>query len=321
MGFSKKIYRAAVAEIAKRKSNAEAMADESLAKFYHLCPRAEEINRERAAKSAAIVKVVLAGGDVRTGLTELKKQSMALKTEYDALLAKHGLSEADVLPQYTCPKCEDTGFVDGKMCICLKSLQRDIAYRELSTELPLSASTFDSFSLDYYKNPSDREAAERMISYCIKYAESFNAHSRSLLFLGATGLGKTHVSLAIANEAVSKGYGVIYGSTQSFAVSIERERFDRDVENDTVSQLTDCDLLIIDDLGTEFPSAYVNAAIYDIVNTRLLSNRPTIISTNLSLRELEKSYSERFVSRIVGNFTAFEFKGNDIRKEKRRQLG
>ena len=223
----------------------------------------------------------------------MKDRGLALKAEFNQLLAEHHLTEADVTPQYQCLACRDTGFVDGRMCTCLKSLQRRMAFEKLSMSVPLENCTFESFSLDYYK---DDERAyrqmEKVFAACKSYGEKFRADSPSLLFKGGTGLGKTHLSLAIAGKAIEKGFGVIYGSAQSFAVALERERFDRDLPEDgsTDAQLGECDLLILDDLGTEFPSAYVNAALYNIVNTRMMAGKPTIISTNLSLKELEQRY-------------------------------
>lgn len=321
MGYGKKIYQAASQELEKRRQKAEQIAENKLHAFHTLCPRAEEINRQKASNAAKIVKTVLRGENVREGLEHLKENAAALDAEYASLLQTHGVLSDDILPPYACSKCADTGFVDGMMCSCLKDLQRQLAHKALSTNLPLEDSTFESFSLHYYTDEKVRKAMESTLAWCKKYAESFNSHSRSLLFKGATGLGKTHMSLAIANVAIDRGFGVIYGSTQSFAVAIERERFDRggDELAETATQLSTCDLLILDDLGTEFPSAYVNAALYDIINTRLLAEKPTIINTNLSLSELEKTYSERFASRIVGNFDVFDFRGDDIRFQKRRE--
>ena len=133
---------------------------------------------------------------------------------------------------------------------------------------------------------------------------------------GGTGLGKTHLSLAIANAAIEKGFGVVYGSAQRFAVALEKERFSREDGGDTIDSLKDCDLLILDDLGTEFFSAYSNAAIYDVINDRLLSGRPTVISTNLALPGLEERYGQRFTSRIVGGYAMLGFKGKDVRVQK-----
>ena len=210
---------------------------------------------------------------------------------------------------------------DGKTCSCFKELQRRLAYEKLSLEVPLSECTFENFSLDYYKE--DQQAYRQMsgiFQACREYAARFRKDSPSLLLKGGTGLGKTHLSLAIAGRALEKGYGVIYGAAQAFAVSLEKERFERtdsDQDEDTQAQLISCDLLILDDLGMEFPSAYVNASLYYILDTRILTKRPTIISTNLSLPELEKRYGERLVSRLSGHYGQMVFQGSDIRNQKR----
>ena len=208
------------------------------------------------------------------------------------------------------------------MCTCLKSLQRRMAYEKLSMSVPLENCTFESFSLDYYK---DDERAyrqmEKVFAACKSYGEKFRADSPSLLFKGGTGLGKTHLSLAIAGKAIEKGFGVIYGSAQSFAVALERERFDRDLPEDgsTDAQLGECDLLILDDLGTEFPSAYVNAALYNIVNTRMMAGKPTIISTNLDYDGISRQYDERVASRLFTNYTFWQFVGTDVRLLKKQE--
>ena len=223
-------------------------------------------------------------------------------------------------PQYQCSLCRDTGFVDGRICSCFKNLQRRMAYERLSMSVPLENSTFEGFSLEYYQEDERTyKQMEKVFYACKNYADKFRADSPSLLFKGGTGLGKTHLSLAIAGKAIEKGFGVVYGSAQSFAVALERERFDRDLPEDggTDAQLAECDLLILDDLGTEFPSAYVNAALYNIINTRMMAGRPTIISTNLSLKELEQRYSQRFASRVTGYYGKLEFLGKDVRVQKR----
>ena len=162
---------------------------------------------------------------------------------------------------------------------------------------------------------------EGVLRACRKFAQNFRADSPSILFKGGTGLGKTHLSLAIANVVIEKGFGVVYGSTQSFAVALERERFGR-VGAGTFQQLTGCDLLILDDLGAEFPSQYVNAMLYDAVNARMLGDRPTVISTNLSMKELEDRYGERFASRVAGYYGKLEFHGADVRvQQQRRRMG
>lgn len=134
----------------------------------------------------------------------------------------------------------------------------------------------------------------RVLDVCMTYAQNFSLHSSNLILMGGTGLGKTHLSLAIANTAIAKGFGVVYSSVNNIVAKLEREHFGREEENDTSSLLLDCDLLILDDLGTEFRTAFSVAEIYNIVNTRQMAQRPTIISTNLTMKEIEERYTERF---------------------------
>ncbi len=323
MGYGKKIYEKAAAQLERRRQAAESAAGQESERFYNLCPEARGLREAMAANAAGAARALLKGGNVREELEKLRARAGELNAQYDKLLAQNGLSRQDVTPRYSCALCKDTGFVDGRMCSCLKQLQRSLAYEALSMDVPLESCTFDTFSLEYCgDDPQARRQMENILNACKSYAQRFRANSPSLLFKGGTGLGKTHLSLAIAGAVIEKGFGVIYGSAQSFAVALEKERFEkRDPADpgDSHSQLLSCDLLILDDLGTEFPSAYVNAALYDVVNTRMLAERPTIISTNLSMKELEDRYSERFASRIAGYYGKLEFLGNDVRVEMRKR--
>lgn len=324
MGYGAKIYQAACQELEIRRRQAEETAQDNLERFFEKCPRAREIRREMGRNGANAAIAVLSGGNVREQLTQMKEQGMALKEEYDRLLAEHHVTQSDVTPQYQCSRCKDTGFVDGRMCQCLKNLQRQMAFQRLSMDAPLENSTFEEFSLEYYRE--DEKAyrqMEKVLAACKRYADNFRADSPSFLFWGGTGLGKTHLSLAIAGKAIEKGFGVVYGSAQSFAVALERERFLREQDMaedaDVQSQLTDCDLLILDDLGTEASSNYVKSAFYDIINSRMMKNKPTLISTNLTMKDLEKRYTPRFTSRIAGYYSKVQFLGNDVRLQKRRR--
>lgn len=322
MGYGKKIYDEACRKLENSRRNAEAEAARKTAEFYRLCPDAREIKEQMGANAAKAARAVICGGDVRREMEKLRDRGLALQAEYDAMLARHGFSPADLQPPYACPRCKDTGVVDGMMCDCLKQLQRAMAYESLNMNAPLEKSTFDTFSLEYYKDdPRALHQMENVLQACKNYAARFSPGSPSLLFKGATGLGKTHLSLAIAGQVTEKGFGVLYGSTQTFAVSLERERFDRpdpETPTDTNARLMSCDLLILDDLGTEFPSQYVNAALYHVVNSRMLADKPTIISTNLTMAELESRYTERFASRLAGYYGKLEFLGTDIRIQRRR---
>ena len=327
MGYSREVYEAANRTLENRRQKAKQEYKARQNVFYIRCPRAKEIKKLLAATAIDAAKAVLNGADTKQQLILLKNKNLDLQKELSGLLKSSGLPEDYLDIKYECPNCNDEGYIDGKMCSCMKKILRNEAFNKLNELSPLSLCTFDSFSLEYYpttqirnNGPSPQKRMESILKFCENYAVNFSLSSTDLLMQGATGLGKTHLSLAIARAVINKGYGVIYGSTQNIVTKLERERFRynrEDGESDSEQYLIDCDLLILDDLGTEFSTSFSNAAIYNIINSRMMSEKPTIISTNLSLRELEKNYSERFISRIMGNNIRLEFLGNDIRQQKR----
>lgn len=324
MGYSRQVYLQAENELNKRHSDAQRKAQRALDAFYAVCPEAETVRRRIASTASQAAKAVLRGTDVRASLETLKAENLTLQRHFAELLAAHGYTREDIEPQYVCKKCEDTGYVDGRMCACHRALLRQIAYENLNRISPLTLSTFADFSLDYYSDErvnggrSDREQMRYILDYCRRYADNFSKDAGNLFFTGATGLGKTHLSLAIASAAIDKGYGVVYGTAQNFAISLERERFTRPEEGgDTLELLSECDLLIIDDLGMEISSSYITAMIYNVIDTRIMLKKPTIISTNLSMQELEKRYNERFVSRVLGFYDRMPFRGKDIRAKRK----
>lgn len=328
MGYSKEIYDSAnrILETRRRKAKQEAKTRQNI--FYIRYPQAKEIKRSLATTSINVAKAILNGANTKEQLTLLKNKNLNLQNELSLLLKSAGFPEDHLEIKYHCANCNDNGYIDGKMCSCMKKLLRHEAYNRLNRLSPLSLCSFESFSLEYYSpdpikpgEPSPKKRMENIFKYCKNYALNFNLSSDNLLMQGATGLGKTHLSLSIAKSVIDKGYGVIYGSTQNIVNKLEKERFRyRREDNDNIESeqyLIDCDLLILDDLGTEFATSFSNAAIYNIINSRMMSEKPTIISTNLSVRELEKNYYERFISRIMGNNIRLEFLGNDIRQQKR----
>lgn len=322
MGYGKQVYAKALTELESRRRKAEKKANENLDKLFLICPEAQEITRNQASTGARIAKTVLSGGNVKDALEKLKCENLSLQSRFEKLAADNGFSANQLKPQYLCEKCSDKGFIDGKMCNCLKNLQKAIAYEKLNINLPLESCSFSAFSLNYYQ-AEQHIHMQKILEYCQRYSYNFSENSASLFFKGGTGLGKTHLALAIANEVISRGFGVIYSAVQNFAVAIEKERFEKNDDgiSDTNSQLLSCDLLIIDDLGTEFSSSYVNSVLYNIINSRLVARKPTIISTNLSMKELEFRYSERFASRIAGQYNQFVFVGSDIRIRKGERKG
>ena len=183
---------------------------------------------------------------------------------------------------------------------------------------------FETFRIESYsdapdpkKGYSDREVMKKILSDCREYAENFSADSDSLLFVGQTGLGKTHLSSAIAKVVIEKGFDVVYESAPNAVSMIERDRFADDSEReDKSARLFNCDLLILDDLGTELSSKNTPAIIYNLINTRLVNSKPTIVNTNLAARELERTYDQRIISRLFGEYRVMLFEGRDLRRAK-----
>lgn len=302
--------------------------EEKIKKFYMMFPRAKEIDRLLSKTAICAAKSILNGAGAKQQLEQLKVSNQKLQFELSSILLKANLSRDYLQIKYHCEKCCDTGYVDGIMCSCMKKLLKLEAYNKLNRLSPLSLSTFDCFSLEYYSDIplkegkiSPHKRMKDILNFCMDYAENFSLKSPSLLMQGATGLGKTHLSLAIAKDVINKGYGVIYGSAPNIVMKLEKERFtygSEKIYSDSESYLIDCDLLILDDLGTEFATSFSSCTIYNIINSRIMEYKPTIISTNFSMRDLERAYSSRLVSRIMGNHLRLEFLGGDVRQSKRK---
>lgn len=327
MAYSKEIYEKALNEIKKRRANAERTAEIRRYELEEKCPDLKYINERLAGTGITLVKAFSSSPkDAVKILDELRCENAELNKERRKILTAMGLPEDYLEVHYTCEKCSDTGFYEErddkkgvsygtKLCSCHIDLLKNLASEEMSMQTPLELSSFDDFDLSFYKN--DRETLEQMkyiFETCVSYSRNFDLDSPSLLFYGRTGLGKTHLSLSIANEVIKKGYNVIYGSVNNFFAKIENEKFGKNNDTYTLDLLCDADLLILDDLGMEFATSFTNSALYTIINTRICKNLPTVISTNLSPDGLRDKYHESIVSRIVGTFETLEFLGNDIRQ-------
>lgn len=328
MGYSKEIYRATKAKMEERRTRAERRAEEIREEVYKKVPRIAELEKEISSCGILAVRAVLNGGDVRSATENLRDRSLTMQSEVKKLLAENGYDENCFEPKYHCQYCKDTGYIEkgGKTvyCPCFKSLLTATACEELNRTAPLRLSTFESFDLNFYSHETDRETGvspydkmQKIFNYCVQYAKTFTAESKSLLMRGGTGLGKTHLSLAIANEVTKRGFGVIYVSAPMLMSKLSNMHFSRDNDEDEYFEmLTKCDLLIIDDLGTEFSNQFSTAQFYNLCNSRMLLRKPLIINTNLSINELEKTYTPRFISRIYGEGVRLNFVGEDIRLKK-----
>ena len=283
--------------------------------FYKKFKRAKDIELQLSRTAIDSAKAILSGASAKEKLTELKNKNLALQKELETLLITANLPLDYLNIKYKCADCKDMGYVDGVMCDCLKSLIKKITYKNLNKLSPLSLSTFEAFNTDLYpdKNSADgvnvKSHMEKIFNFCKNYANTFNKNSENLFLQGATGLGKTHLSLAIANSAINSGYNVIYTSTPNILSKLEKEHFSHNFQDEeTEKHLIGCDLLILDDMGTEFQTSFSSAMIYNIINSRIMFQKPTIISTNLSVKEIQSAYSKRLVSRIMGNYKRLFFR-------------
>ena len=311
MGYKNEYYIRALADIAKRRFSADETANKNLISVYSKYPEIKQLddNMNKLGLLAVKSAVKLSGTDE---IINLKEEYEVINKNKQQLLEKHNISPLSLNPNYYCKKCNDTGYNNGELCECARKLAKEYYYNELCEKMPLAKSTFDLFDISLYPDDA-KENMQDILTFSKEYAANFSTDSKNLLFLGRTGLGKTHLSLSIANDAIEKGFGVIYGSSQNFLNQIQDEAFGRK-QGDTLNALLECDLLILDDFGTEFMSTYISSTIYNIINSRILSSRPTIISTNLSLSEINSVYGERIMSRILGNYIIKQFTGKDIRQ-------
>lgn len=256
-------------------------------------------------------------GNLAARIEKMRRDNASLNKKREELLVKNGFPADYTRPQYECSKCGDTGYVGINMCDCLKRAIILENYKTSGIGGLLIDQTFDNFSLDMYSAGENRSAMSEILTGVKKYAENFNLADKpsSLLFLGATGLGKTHLSSAVARVILEKGYEVVYESAPNIMYEMEKERFSYNSNLD-IDRYFNADFLIIDDLGTEFRSKLNASGVYNLINTRLLSGKPTLISTNLTPKEIEKEYEPRVFSRLFGSFDLFYFRGEDVRRKK-----
>ena len=325
MAYSKEVVQRARARLAQAKEDRESENRQHLAEAYDRVPRLRQIDiLLRRTMAMAAQAVFASGGDVQAAMAEAKAQNQALQQErawlIDANFEEGFLDETPI-----CDRCGGTGYMGSQMCECLAELCRQEQKKEL-TLLSGGKESFNQFRLDYYPDRADpklgvspRAIMERNLRTCRTYTATFSQSSGNLLFNGGTGLGKTFLSACIARGVADKGYSVIYETATHLFNKLEQAKFNPSEETrQEAAKFTACDLLIIDDLGTEMPGQFVTAALYSLLNDRLLSGKPMIISTNLNVDEIHRRYSPQIASRLQGSFHQLIFLGEDIRILKNR---
>lgn len=314
--MSNAIFDEAMRIIGDSRKKAERISEERKAEVEEKIPELKELNDKLSSTVCELTKVIISkSDDAESQIEKIKKTNIETQNMRNELLTSNGYPADYLMPQYSCKKCSDTGFVDGKRCDCLEKLVEKLKIDKLNENSSISMYSFADFKTSYY----DGKAAETMtkiLGFCQRYAANFSKQSESLFMCGETGLGKTHLSLSIAKEVIARGYNVAYDSIINYLNEIEREHFGKS-DNDTLSAITFVDLLILDDLGAEFNSPFYNSTVYNIINTRINKRLPTIISSNLTSDAVAERYDDRIASRIFGEYTYLRFVGDDVRQIKK----
>ena len=328
MPYDGKIVRRALRRFEEDRRDREDRALDRREAVFQRQPRLREIDAELRATMGRILSTALRKGtDPRAAVEALKKQNLGLQEERRLLLENLGLPADCLEEKPACPLCADTGWRDGRMCRCLKAYCAREQQKELSRMLDLGSQSFETFSLEWYDQAEDpalgvspRENMDWILRTCKRYAAGFGPGSGNLLLTGAPGLGKTFLSTCIAREVSAKGFSVVYDTAAHVFAQFERSKFGREDEaaEADVHRCMACDLLILDDLGSEMATAFVVSALYQIVNTRLMTGKKTILSTNLTPEEVGRRYGAAIRSRLEGEYQVLTFFGEDIRKLKRR---
>jgi len=300
---------------------------ERQASLFKSIPRLEEIHKQISSIGLeTIMKAMKTPSKKDYFESRLKEDLLSLKRQKETLLMDHGYPKNYLDPIYDCSDCQDTGYINNQKCHCLQQAIIDYSYEQSNLKSILNQENFSSFSFDYYSKKKDPkigispfENIQSVHSLCIDFVASFGKEFRNLILYGHSGLGKTFLCNAIAKEILDSGQTVIYLSAFQLFRLFENYRFHKEeeiVSNDEIEQIFKCDLLIIDDLGTEFNNALTKAELFNALNSRLLNKKPTVISTNLAPNEWVNNYSERIISRIFGYYTQLKFIGSDIRLNK-----
>lgn len=326
MAYSSEVVQRARARLAQAKEDRESENQQHLALAYAKVPRIREIDLElRRSMAQAAQAAFLQGSDGRERMERVRDDNLTLQRER-ARLAADNFEEGYLDDSPICVHCGGSGYVGSTMCECLRELCRQEQKKEVAI-LSGNKETFNQFRLDYYPDRFDpqygaspRTIMEHNLKICRGYAFNFSSQGGNLLFNGGTGLGKTFLSACIARAVADRGYSVVYETAAHLFSALEQAKFSPSEESlRDAEKFRACDLLILDDLGTEMPGQFITSALYGLINDRMLMNKPMIISTNLNIDEIGKRYNPQIASRLH-SFQRLTFVGEDIRVLKNRGI-
>ena len=327
MAYEQNVLRRANERLEDQRRRREDQQNVRRREIYAAIPRVAEIDRQLRRTIVDIIAASLRqGNDPVPAIGVIRDKNLDLQAERAELLVAHGYPADALDDKPACPKCNDTGWRGAVMCDCLKSLCAQEQIKELSKLLDLGEQSFDTFSLDVYSpSPwrgsgiSPRENMEMVYEICLNYAQKFGRFYFNNLFLsGAPGLGKTFLSACIARTVSENGFSVVYDTAVNIFSRFEDKKFSRDAEDtrearDETRRYLSCDLLILDDLGSEMTTPFVQSALYTLINSRLTADRRTVISSNLSMEDVRRRYAPQIASRLEGEYRVLPFFGEDIR--------
>lgn len=299
--------------------------DERVRKVYERIPQIRDLEQEISTRAVQCARRLLDGDE--SAKEGLKQQIEDLREQKEILLASAGFPKDYMEMHYTCQDCQDTGYIGGKKCHCFKQEQIKLLYAQSNIDKIIETENFDTFSFEYFDNQeivpeiqmTVADYMKQVLGWCREFVDNFQTEGGNLIFTGSTGVGKTFLTNCIARELIHAYHSVIYLSANDLFDVFSKNKFNYEPElemRDMYQYILDCDLLIIDDLGTELNNTFVSSQLFYCINERLLRKKGTIISTNLSVTMLRDTYSDRVSSRIMSQYTIIPLYGDDIRTKK-----
>lgn len=315
------IYRKVMREYEREKSVSDRLYQKRLSEIYSLIPEVKEIDTEIMKQNVEFAKTALKRTEEKIDISQLKQKNRELIEKKEKLLEDCGIKGDFFSDIYKCKECRDTGYVDNKPCGCLKKRLIEAAYDMSNIKEIIKTENFENFDISLYPDKSEnggkspREQIKRIFIKALEFVKDFDNNFMNLYLYGKSGLGKTFLCNCIAKELLDKGKSVLYFTAANLFKTLENETF----KNDTKEQdgfydlISDADLLIVDDLGTEFQTSFTSSEFFNIINMRYIKKKPVVISTNLDPKDIIDKYSDRIISRLYGNYEFLEFTGEDIR--------
>ncbi len=325
MAYERSLYVTVEEEYEELRRHNQADLEARRAAVYSAVPEVKTVDAEIRSVGLSIWNIAAAGGkNIEEQVAALRERQKSLQLQRKMLLLDHGFAADELSMRYMCDLCQDTGSRGDKLCECYRRRLVMKAFEKSNLSQQLRNQSFKTFDFSLYSQEIDEQygispyaAMQNIVRICKDFITEFERTDKNLLFWGEPGLGKTFLSTCIAKELIKKGFSVIYETTYRIVSLLEEEHFNRSTDpvalKQQISRLYDSDLLILDDLGAEFSTAYTNAALFELLNARLIANRRTIINTNLSVQGLAERYSDRVISRIMGSYQALNFIGEDLR--------